>query len=157
MDGAARKIQRRALLGGDAGLMPWTDADRIFEHCTGCGACNRACPEGIVSTGRGGHPFLEFTSACTFCGACAEACPEAVFDTGRNPPLAAVAVIGEGCFEPQGISCRACEDACPESALRTRPRLGGTAEVDVDAEACTGCGACVSVCPQNVVEVRANG
>ncbi|MDF0602439.1 ferredoxin-type protein NapF [Psychromarinibacter sp. C21-152] len=154
----AEALPRRALFGGNgtAGVMPWTDPQRIFERCTGCGACTRACPEGIVTSGRGGHPYIEFTSACTFCGACAEACPEDVFDTARTPPMAAVARIGESCFEPLGISCRACEDACPEMALRTRPQLGGTARVEVSDAACTGCGACVSVCPVNAVEIVPN-
>lgn len=156
--GSAATLSRRALLGGGDSreVMPWTDAERIFERCTGCGACARACPEGIVATGRGGHPYLRFTTACTFCGACADACPEDVFEPGRDPAMAAVARIGDGCFEPQGISCRACEDACPESALRTRPQLGGTARVEVVEADCTGCGACVPVCPVAAVEILPN-
>lgn len=158
MDGArAKTLPRRALFGQDTGgPMPWTDADRLFQRCTGCGACVRACPEAIVATGRGGHPFVAFHSACTFCRACAEACPEQVFDLDRGPPWTAVAAIGAGCFEPRGITCRACEDACPDLALRARPQPGGTARIEVDAAACTGCGACVPVCPAHAVEIVAD-
>ncbi|MCP1200507.1 ferredoxin-type protein NapF [Notoacmeibacter sp. MSK16QG-6] len=136
--------------------MPWTDPERIFERCTGCGACSKACPEGIVATGRGGHPFIVFTSACTFCGACARSCDEDVFDLQRNSPVNARAHIDDSCFEPRGINCRACEDACPELALRARPQRGGTTRIEVNAEACTGCGACVSACPAQAVEVIAH-
>ncbi|KUF09205.1 hypothetical protein AVJ23_19160 [Pseudoponticoccus marisrubri] len=132
--------------------MPWTDPERLFDRCTGCGACARACPQGIVATGRGGHPYLDFSAECTFCGACAEACADEVFDLTRLPAMAAQARIGAGCFETQGIACRACEDSCPEDALRLRPQLGGTARIEV-LDTCTGCGACVPVCPANAVEI----
>jgi ferredoxin-type protein NapF len=152
---AAATMSRRAFLGGAAGgdVMPWTDSETMRTHCTGCGACADACPEGIVTKGRGGHPVLDFSAACTFCAACAEACDESVFDLERDPPWAAVAIIGEGCFEPRGISCRACEDACDARALRARPLLGGRAEMVVDPEVCTGCGGCVSVCPARAIDI----
>lgn len=151
----ARPLPRRALLGGGGsdGVMPWTDPQRVFDRCTGCGACADACPQGIVATGRGGHPYLDFSAECTFCGACAEACPEDVFDPAQEPAIAAIARIAPSCFEPQGISCRVCQDVCPEDALRIRPQPGGRATVEVLADTCTGCGACVPVCPASAVEI----
>ncbi|WP_292019570.1 ferredoxin-type protein NapF [Maritimibacter sp. UBA3975] len=148
-------MSRRALLGGqdDREVMPWTDAATIQDNCTGCGACIDACPEGILSAGRGGHPVIDFSTACTFCRACAEACPEPVFDLERDPPWQAVAVIDSACFEPQGIACRACEDECDVDALRARPMLGGRAEMRVDTDACTGCGGCVSSCPAGAISI----
>ena len=137
--------------------MPWTDAARVFERCTGCGACTAACPQGIVATGRGGHPYVVFTSACTFCGACAAACGESVFDIGRKPPWTARAIVGPGCLEAKGIACRACEDACDVDAFRFRPQTGGRVSVLVDGDACTGCGGCVPVCPPNAIEVAHHG
>jgi ferredoxin-type protein NapF len=147
--------RRQALFGRGAvtGPMPWTDAERLRTLCTGCGACADACPEGIVISGRGGVPALAFASPCTFCGACAAACGESVFEPERDPPWSAKASIGPSCLEISGVSCRACEDACDAAALRARPMLGGRARIVVDAEACTGCGACVSVCPTGAVEI----
>jgi ferredoxin-type protein NapF len=137
--------------------MPWTDGSLLFERCTGCGACARACPEGIVVQGRGGHPQVVFNAACTFCGACAEACGEDAFDLARDPPWVARAAVREGCLEHEGVACRACEDVCPQAAIRARPRLGGRVEIEVAADECTGCGACVPVCPTRAIEVAANG
>ena len=149
-------MSRRALLGGrdSADVMPWTSAEQMRRACTGCGACVEACPQGILTRGRGGHPVLDFTAPCTFCAACAEACSEPVFDLARDPPWSAVAVIGEGCFENRGIACRACEDACDADALRARPMLGGRVEMQVDTDLCTGCGGCVPTCPPGVIEIR---
>lgn len=150
--------ERRGLLAGAPPLAPpWTDAARLLEHCTGCGACAEACPQQIIAIERGTRPVLAFDAPCTFCAACAEACPEEVFDLTRDPPWQAVAVIGEGCLEPQGIGCRACEDACEARALRARPQLGGTALMQVDTDACTGCGACVPVCPVAAIDIRPMG
>ena len=136
-------------------LMPWTDRERIFALCDGCGACARTCPEGIVAIGRGGHPFVDFSTACTFCGDCARACTRGVFVSDRTLPWTARAAVGDGCFEAHGISCRACEDVCDLNALAFRPLPGGRATVLVD-DACTGCGACVSVCPPHAIEVTAH-
>ncbi|WP_191090111.1 ferredoxin-type protein NapF [Histidinibacterium aquaticum] len=125
-----------------------------MEHCTACGACAEACPQNILRIAGGRHAVIDFTAECTFCGACAEACPEEVFDLKRDPPWEAVASVGEGCFEPRGIACRACEDVCEARALRARPQLGGTAVMTVDEESCTGCGACVPICPANAITIR---
>ena len=134
--------------------LPWTDAARIMARCTGCGACADACPQDILHIQGGTHPVIEFTDACTFCGACAESCPEDVFDLDRDPPWKAIARIGEGCLEARGVSCRACEDACEVRALRARPKIGGTAEMMLDPDLCTGCGACVPVCPVDAIAIR---
>lgn len=125
-----------------------------MERCTACGACAEACPQDILRIEGGTHPVIAFTDACTFCAACAESCPEDVFDLDRDPPWTAVAQVGPGCLEPQGVSCRACEDACEARALRARPEVGGTALMTLDPDLCTGCGACVPVCPVDAIEVR---
>lgn len=43
------------------------------QLCGGCGACVKACPNGVHSFENGQHR-VDF-SRCTGCGACAQVCP----------------------------------------------------------------------------------
>jgi Fe-S-cluster-containing dehydrogenase component len=51
-----------------------------------------------------------------------------------------------------GCESRACLESCPCEALAVEPRRG---TVRVDADRCSGCGACVSACPWQVLQLRA--
>lgn len=134
---------------------PWALDEAAFAAlCDGCGRCAKACPEGIIVRGRGGLPQIDFTrGGCTFCGECLQVCePGALADRGqaawRNK-----ASITSRCFSWQGVVCRLCEEQCEQRAIRFRPALGGYSLPEVDAEACDGCGACVTACPSGAVEV----
>jgi len=61
--------------------------------------------------------------------------------------------ISRGCLAFQGVACRACDDACEVRAIRFRPQLGGNLEPLIDAEACTACGDCLSVCPVSALSL----
>jgi Pyruvate/2-oxoacid:ferredoxin oxidoreductase delta subunit len=51
------------------GLYPWVDAFR----CTGCKACAKACPPGIIGFHKGKAAIV--LDLCQQCGECFEACP----------------------------------------------------------------------------------
>ncbi len=102
-----------------------------------------------------GLPCVDFSAGeCTFCGKCAEACPEPVFAAPTAQRFGHVTAIGEGCLAFGNIDCQACRDACPTEAIRFRPRRGGPFVPELLEDACTGCGACVSVCPAGVIEIK---
>lgn len=157
----AETLSRRALFarfrGGPPQLRPpWTLDESIFsDSCTACGRCIEACPEGILATGHGGLPIITFSrGACTFCAACAEACPEACFARQRDgKPWRLVASVSQACIETKGVTCRMCEASCDADAIRFRPRIGGGSIVIIDAETCTGCGACLPSCPVGALGV----
>lgn len=118
--------------------------------CTRCGDCRTACPEAIVVAGGGNLPEVDFSrGACTFCGRCAEACATGAIPGEGSWPYRAR--VGASCLETQGVTCRVCETTCEALALRFRPMTGGRSDVSVDMTRCTGCGACVAVCPVSAI------
>lgn len=133
---------------------PWTTEDSIRAECTSCGACISKCPEAILVPGPAETPTLDFSlGACTFCGDCAEACDEAVFAPIETSPWSIVAEIGPDCFLENGISCRSCTDACIDNAITFDLRTGSFGAVRMQPENCTGCGACVSICPASAISL----
>jgi len=157
---------RRALLRGDPTPTepplrpPWSVAEDIFtDVCTRCGECLAACPEKILIRGDGGFPGVDFQRGeCTFCRACVDACPEPAFlDTAEHAPWQQTATISQDCLCQRGVVCQNCRDACPESAIRFPPRLGGPALPVLDGDRCTGCGACVAICPSQVISIHRHG
>lgn len=161
MEHPAHDPGRRALLRGRTGRgalharLPWLIAGRFLDGCTRCGACLDACPENIIAPSAGKFPSVDFTRGeCTFCAACVDACPEPLFDRDRPAPWHFKARVSEGCLAMRHIMCQSCEDACPNRAIAFRPVVGRLPTPEIDLALCTGCGACVSVCPAQAVSIR---
>lgn len=134
---------------------PWTDNGRVLDACTACGDCITSCPQDILSPDSAGHPILSFAAReCTLCGACAAVCAQPVFLAPASPPFDHVAAPGADCFARRGVHCQTCGDACPAGAIRFVHRLGGPPLPEVVEDRCTGCGACISVCPAAAISVR---
>lgn len=137
---------------------PWALQENAFiDHCTRCNDCVKACPTQIIVIGDGGYPTVDFSlGECTFCGDCVSRCqPKAL--VRLEPEQAAwtyKATIGEDCLPRQGVECRVCGDFCDARAIRFPPRLGGSPLPEIDAETCTGCGACVAPCPVTAIGIR---
>lgn len=155
-------LTRRQFLRGSASARapalrpPWAgDETEFVDRCTRCGACAAACPTGVIAAGAGGFPCIDFSRGeCTFCGECLAACRDGALAPGRVP-WHCRAAIGDACLARANVVCRTCGDACEPRALRFRPRLGAAARPEIDIDACTGCGACVAVCPAGAVTVAA--
>lgn len=136
---------------------PWAVAESAFiEACTRCGDCISACAEGIVGTGAGGFPVVSFAGGeCTFCGDCRAVCIAGAFLPALEGQRAwgLDVSVSKDCLGEQGVVCRLCEEQCEPRAIRF-PRLGGAGVPTIDQDICTGCGACISMCPADAISAR---
>ena len=122
------------------------------QSCLGLGDCERACPFDAIHI-VDGIAKVDY-DRCTGCGACAKVCPHFVIDicghTEGKPQVRCNSnekgpqVMKEcdtGC-----IGCMKCEKTCPSDAIHVKDSLAR-----IDYERCTGCNACVGVCPKKVI------
>ncbi len=138
---------------------PWALPEGEFESLCDpeCDACVTACEENILVLNEDRHARVNFTlGECTFCGACQEACPSGAIskkNQGVEDAFSHIAEVTQACLGLRGIDCRACDDACEPRAIRFKPRLGGKSLPMINAEKCTGCGACFGVCPEGAIDL----
>lgn len=135
---------------------PWAIGENAFTAtCSRCDACAKACPTGIIVRGDSGFPGIDFARGeCTFCGDCAAACEPRALRREPGAAWAIKAAISAACVAFKYIVCRSCGDACKAEALRFTSRTGGIVVPQLDAEACTGCGACYRACPVGAIAMR---
>lgn len=154
-------LSRRKLITGQwrrpasALRPPWSiDEAAFIQSCTRCQACIAACETGVLIAGGGDFPEIDFQRAeCSFCQRCVSACEAPVFHSPDTPPWQQLAGFAAHCLAHQGVECRSCQDSCETNAIRFKPRLGGVAQPELIASACSGCGACVANCPVQAVTV----
>ena len=156
-------LKRRNLLRGKLGKekkpihLPWLiDADEFTEQCTQCEKCIDSCNENIIVKGDGGFPEINFTlGECTFCKACATVCPEPLFNKdSTQAPWNYHAEINNKCLTRNQIACQSCQDSCEPRAISFHYAVGKPPTPEINTDACTGCGACVSICPSQAVEIK---
>lgn len=58
------------------------------------------------------------------------------------------------CLSMNATVCRSCGESCESEAIKFNLKLGGIAEPVLNVEQCTGCGACFSVCPVKVIQLK---
>ncbi|MGY6520034.1 MAG: ferredoxin-type protein NapF [Lysobacteraceae bacterium] len=149
----APDVGRRALLQGRPRPRPAPPRPpqalpepAFLERCTRCDDCLSACPEAVLVRGDGGYPVFDPSlGECTFCDACTTACDAGALDADAARPWDWVAVVGGGCLTVAGVVCQSCRDVCPVPAIAFPPAR--VPRPQVEAAACTGCGACVAACP----------
>lgn len=170
-------LSRRALFRGrissnsDANVqvirMPWMVSSEVFtDHCSRCAKCIDVCPEKIIEQGDGGYPTVNFKRGeCTFCAECVDVCAEPVFRNKDEKPWDLVASITDKvssssvsldgvCMAYQGVVCQSCKDVCDVRAIRMSYQTSTIPVPDIENDICTGCGACLSVCPTQAIQMH---
>ena len=139
--------------------LPWNrNETQFYEQCTRCNACLNACETQIIKTNAFGYPSIQFTQGegeCTFCYACANACHLPLFLKKEEEPWQRTIKIKQTCLSFNHIECRICHDICDKETITFKPQLGG-GTILLKEENCTGCGACISICPVNAIELISN-
>lgn len=136
---------------------PWAITESLFtEICTNCGECVSHCPTHIIKQARAGFPVVDFSDdECLFCEQCVDVCkPQALLKSKHRTPWPIKAIIDEkNCIAHKGVECRSCYDPCESRAIAMPPRLGGISIPLINTDNCSGCGACVSLCPVQAVTI----
>nr|WP_216612331.1 ferredoxin-type protein NapF [Vibrio sp. RE86] len=155
VDLSKRRFFNRRTVDDNTVRLPWLKPNTQFtDQCTRCGKCSEHCETNIIVTGDGGFPRVDFSlGECTFCYQCAEVCPEPLFEEQQNTPWNAKAVIEEPCLAKQNVECRSCGDMCETMAIQFKLEIGKVAQPKLELDDCTGCGACVAVCPTSAINV----
>lgn len=144
---------RRPIL--DMPALPWLKEALFTELCTQCGECAKHCPTQIIRRADGGFPRVDFQQGeCTFCYRCAEVCPEPLFLAKTEPAWQARAVIDANCLAEKNVDCRSCGDSCEPFAISFKLAVGRVAQPQIDINSCTGCGACVAICPTSAIAIK---
>lgn len=158
---------------------PWAIPEEYFvDYCTRCDKCVDACFDELIVKGRGGYPQMDFKQGgCDFCEDCLNVCEtsalkkipantrthlkssnteessESVSNSESYlPPWHIKANIDlTNCLSMNATICRSCGESCDDKAIKFDLKLGGIAEPILNIEQCTGCGACFSVCPVQVI------
>ncbi|OEF25540.1 ferredoxin-type protein NapF [Vibrio rumoiensis] len=135
--------------------LPWVKESQFSDLCTQCGECIKQCPTKIIQPSDGGFPRVDFQQGeCTFCYQCAEACPEPLFHPKTETAWQAKAHISDACLAKQNVDCRSCGDSCEPFAIKFKLAIGAVAQPHIELPDCTGCGACVSVCPTSAITIK---
>jgi len=133
---------------------PWHQGHLDAERCQACDAhCVDACRPGIIKLHpeehrHSGQPYLNFeASGCTFCADCVTACPMELDNATTPAKLGQVQLNKQTCLAWNDVFCMSCRGHCDHGALSFDQQR----RMQLDTDACTGCGRCLSVCPNQTL------
>ena len=132
---------------------PYYEKKEDFLNCINCSekSCVTVCPEKIIQI-IDNVPVLNFAyNGCTFCDECAKACGNVLKIEHKKEKINGEFLINfKKCLAWNNTVCYSCQDICEENAIS----YTGMFNPIIDLDKCTACGFCISVCPNDSIEVR---
>ncbi len=134
---------------------PGAIAEKNFlSLCTPCQDCASACPHDLIDHDKAGRPVMNFAqTTCVFCADCTRACKSGALDEQQARPWQVMAQINQDCLSRNGITCRTCGDHCDEQAISFELMTKGRSQPIINDDQCTGCGACMRICPNKSITI----
>ncbi len=140
-------------------------AEHFAQHCTACGLCISACPNGVLRPSTRLEALMqpemsyERGHCRPECVRCSEVCP-----TGAIKPITVeeksstrigyAVLIKKNCIAfTEGVRCGNCARHCPTGAIEMVPLEADNDNPKapkipaINEERCIGCGACENLCP----------
>lgn len=108
------------------------------------------CEEEIIKFDNGKIPYLDFTvSGCSDCRKCLEACEPGVLHDSEVFIKGSIRINVVKCMSWHNVMCFSCKDPCLDNAIVFQNMF----RPEIDNDACTLCGYCISRCPGDAIEV----
>lgn len=128
------------------------DEVSFLSGCTRCNECITACPVSAIVHAparfreAAGTPMIDpYASACIMCEdtPCIAACEPGVLRAEQPRKMGVAMIQMMACLAHTGSFCSVCSERCPvPGAIKV-----SAGKPTIDADLCTGCGVCASVCP----------
>lgn len=164
--------------------LPWVKSEALFiDKCTQCHQCISACDTQIITRDADGFPRIDFSDGeCTFCNKCIDTCEQPLFVTEEQrtntlaeaiktkkiqpwPGQLAIKTTTQNhqCLAANNIFCQSCSDECEVEAINfsyQKVDENGNVSMSVIPQPtlniadCTQCGACISNCPQDSINLN---
>lgn len=138
------------------------NSETFSNRCISCHLCVAICPTGVLvpafwDTATKGwmQPHMDFSRGfCEdSCSACLGICPTNAIQPlslkeKQNIQIGIAVLIKNLCLPvADRKACGECATVCPTSAIKLNPYLGNLTLPEIIENQCTGCGACVYICP----------